>query len=299
LVDGLNKLGIGTFASYTLGGSIYISSYNQSVVYGQLSVVNSNANPINTNTLAIYDFGQSGFYSNSSTSVADTSGNNNNATSVTGTGVGTAANLSNFPYTVGTPSYLNMPNDPSHQYSVLLPNAYKFGGLAPYTMMAWFQSSGTITIPTNQFQGIISAEGRDIINGNPIGYQFYITFNGSNYSIVAGRWQTNTNTLSTTNLTFGSTITPAFSPNTWYFAMFGFDGSNMYLSIYANNGVRYDSTLANSYSLNTSNSWGAFLGLRYNNWLNGKLGYASIYNSWMGLPFFDNIYQQTKANYGY
>ena len=183
VVNALNTLNIGYFSSYVSGGSTYISSYNDNIIYGQLNIVNSSNNPVNSNTLAIYDFSQSSFYSNSSSNVSDTSGNNNNATAVTGTGNGTTTTLSNFPYTVGTPSFLNAPNNASHQYSVLLPNSFKFPGVQPFMMMIWFQSSGTFAVG-NEYQGLISAEGR---NPAVIGYNFFIT-NIGGYQLTSERY---------------------------------------------------------------------------------------------------------------
>jgi|GEM_PF-2608374 len=293
LLTALNALNIGYFTSYTSGGSTYVSTYNQNYVFGQLNVYNSTG----STPTALYDFYQSAYYANSNTSVADLSGNGNNATPTLGTGTGVPTTLGNgggyynsatLPYDLSIPS-----QSTGTQYALQLPTSFQFAGVQPYTLMAWFQSSGT-TFGTDSFQGIVGAEGR---NGVPIGYSFDIQYIGGVYSLTHQRWANSTNVQQNLYLNFGSTL-PSFAANTWYFAMAGYDGSNMYLAAYVG-GNLYTTQIANTYSLDASPLWNAFIGLRYNNFLNGLLGYVSIYNNFQGFSIFTNVYNSTKSRYGY
>ena len=294
VVDALNQLGIGFFNLYTELGQTYIGSYNQNFVFGQLNVYSNN--PANPNPIILFDFDQTGNYNNADTSVADLSGSGNNGTPVLGAGIGTPTTLSYFQTQLVEPKgILQIPSvSTGTQYSVLLPDVAKFAGTAPYTLMAWFTNTDT-TFFQDPYQGIITAEGR---NPLAIGYDFIIQKVGAVYSMVHTRFDLSTGVGYYTSMDFGSSIAPAFVANAYYFAMAGFDGNTMYLSIYAN-GVRYDSTLANSVGLDVSPLWGAFIGLRYNNWLNGNIGYAAIYDQYVGYSAFDTVYNATKSRYGY
>lgn len=289
VVDILNQLGIGYFNLYTELGQTYISTNNDNYVFGNVNVFN-NASPIYTPN-ALYDFNQSGVYNNGLTIVPDVSGNGNNGTGVVGTGNGTAVNLSNFPYVAPSSiaGYLNMPSSPSNQYSVALPNAYKFSGIVPYTMMIWFQSTDA-SWAGNPYQGLISAEGR---NPAAIGYNFFFT-NAGGYQISSQRFNLSTGVPDVT-----SCILTNFTANIWMFALCGYDGTNMYLGIYDAGGNYIVSQTPSAASLDTSPAYAAFMGLRYNNWLNGQIGYAAIYTQWTGYQEFLDIYNSTKANYGY
>ena len=290
IVNVLNQLGIGYFNIYTEAGQTYIATNNDNYVFGNIDVYN-NASPTYIPD-AIYDFNQSGVYDNGSKIVPDVSGNGNNGTGANGTGNGTDANLSNFPYVDPTSTavgYLNMPSSPSNQYAVRLPDAYKFAGTAPYTFMVWFQSSNTAWAG-NPYQGIISAEGR---NPAIIGYNFFIT-NTAGYQLSAERYNLSTGTPDNTTLSLLN-----YTANKWMFALCGYDGTNLYLGIYDAGGNYITSQSASNASLATSASWSAFMGLRYNNWLNGEIGYAAIYTEWTGYQEFLNIYNSTKGNYGY
>ena len=294
IADALNQLNIGYFNLYTELGQTYIGSYNDSYTFGQINLYNNTglASPI-----ILYDFTQTAFYANGDASVADLSGNGNAGIPVIGTGNGVPTTLSVTRLNYQTVPFGNLafPSSTVNQYSIRLPNVAKFGGTLPFTLMSWFSDTDTTWLPANQQQGIISAEGR---NGPAIGYNFFIS-NSAGYFIGYERFNLSTGINVQIKLTFGTTIAPAFVPNAYYFAMAGFDGTQMYLSVYATDGVRYDITLPNTYSLDTSPTWGAFVGLRYANWLNGNMGYAAVYDQWAGYGVFDTIYNATKSTYGY
>jgi len=293
IVIALNQLGIGYFNLYTEGSNTFIGTNNDNYVFGGVNVYNVSQGILNP--AALYDFNINS-YNNASSSVGDLTGDGYNGTTVQGTGVGTPIILGDFPYVPPPPlGYLNMPSQSTgNQYAVLLPDTFKFAGTSPYTIMAWINSSNT-TFLTDAFQGIVAAEGR---NPARIGYSFDLVFNGGEYYFMHERWQGSTNASDVVNLIFGVNVADTFTPNTWYFVMVGYDGTNMYLSLYAN-GVRYDNQTITTTSLDTDAAWGAFIGLRYNNWFNGEIGFVSIYNKWTTTAEFDNIYNNTKTNYGY
>jgi len=289
VIDALNTLNLGAFFITTSGGSTFINNYNENIVFQQLDIYNSTPS-------ILFDFYQQAYYDNADTTVADLSGNGNFGVPVLGSGNGvptTLAHYATIPFGELTiPSFaLGL------QYSVRLNNLAKFGGLAPYTIMAWFNNTGLHFEISNRNQGIIAAEGRNGII--PIGYSFYIGLDLGLINITHERWDMSTGTLARLRLNFTTSIVPAFAFNAYYFVCAGFDGTNMYISIYANDGVRYDNSMANVFSLDTSAFYSAFLGLRYANWLNGAVQYASVYSTWTGLALFDNIYNATKARYGY
>jgi hypothetical protein len=293
--DALNQLGIGYFNSYTELGQKYIGTYNDNYTFGQINIFNNTglATPI-----ILYDFTQTAFYANGDASVADLSGNGNAGIPVVGTGNGVPTTLNALQLNYQTVPFgnLSFPSSTTQQFSIRLPNVSKFAGTLPYTLMSWFSDTDTAWLPANQQQGIISAEGRN--GGSPIGYNFYIS-NNAGYFISQERFNLSTGVKAQIKLTFGVEIAPAFVPNAYYFAMAGFDGTEMYLSVYATNGVRYDVTLPTTFSLDTNPAWGAFVGLRYANWLNGNMGYTAIYDTWTGYGIFDTIYNATKSIYGY
>jgi hypothetical protein len=57
VINALNNLNIGTFATYISGGFTYISTYNDSYVFGQLNIVNSSANATINWTMTEYNSG--------------------------------------------------------------------------------------------------------------------------------------------------------------------------------------------------------------------------------------------------
>lgn len=289
VVNALNTLNVGYFFITTIGANSYINNYNLNVVFRTLNIYNPN------DLITLFDF-YTGLpnYSNSNTFVLDTSNYGFNGTPVLGNGNGFPTTLTYMQYSPFP--YLQVPSDAGvTQFAVRLNNACKFAGLLPYTLITWFSSSD-LAWAGNAFQGLISSEGR---NPATIGYNFYVGFNGVNYFLAHGRFNLSTGAQNLTQLTFGSTIPTIFTPNAYYMAAAGFDGTNMFLTIFSTDGNRYDTILPSTYSLDTSASYSAFLGLRYNNWLNGTIGYAAIYNTWTGYERIQNIYNQTKSRYGY
>lgn len=288
VVDALNGLGIGAFFIVTSGPNTYVQNYDDSYEFNNLNVFVYGG--------VLFDFYDTSYYANGNTSVFDLSSNNNNGVPVTGTGNGVPTTL--IGYNTVPFGYLYLNSSIGSQFSIRLPNTFKFPGLSPYTIAIWFTNTDT-TFGTDIFQGLVSAEGRDAFFSTPIGYSFGIRKVAGVYSLFNRRFIGNTGSATDLTLTWGTSITPAFSANTYYFAFIGFDGTTQYMSIYANDQNRYDATIPSSASLNTDPMWGAFLGLRYNNWLNGNVGLLQIYPNWIGYNNLANLYNYTKGRYGY
>jgi hypothetical protein len=288
LLDALNSLNIGFFFTTTSGLNTFLNNYNLNVVFGQLNVYNASL-------ITLFDFYQgSPDYNNPDTSVLDLSDVGNNGVPVLGTIIGVPTTLT---YMQSSPfNYLQVPSSPTGtQFSIRLNAACLFAGTLPYTLVTWFSNSGTQFTFNNLQQGLISAEDR--VASTPIGYNFYNGFNGGFYNISHERFNLGTAINAQQRLRFGVEIPTPFVFNAYYMAVAGFDGTNMYLSVYSTNQQRYDLVLPNTYTLIPSNS--AFLGLRYANWLNGTFGFAAVFDTWTGYATIDNIYNQTKSRYGY
>lgn len=293
LIDTLNTLNLGLFFIRQVGGQTLISNLNQQIVFGALNIFD-NTSPYTS--ILLFDFYQTSQYSNGSTSVADLSGNGNNGTPVLGTGNGTPTTL--VGYNTAPFGFLNLNSSSiGTQFSVRIPDVCKFQGLSPYTLLTWFTNTDT-TFGSDIFQGLISAEGRSPLF-IPIGYSFFIRKVAGVFALGHTRWNLATNTNTQNLLTWGVDIPLVFAPNTYYLAVAGFDGTNQYLSIYANDTNRYDTSTPSAASLDVSASWGAFLGLRFNSWLNGDVGYAQVFSDWIGFNNIDSIYNATKGRYGY
>lgn len=234
-----------------------------------------------------FDFVVTSKYSNSGTSVDDLSSYNWDGTFVTGTGNGTPTTIDQ--YTSTFPGYMTIPGD-SAQKSIRLDNNMKFAGTSNYTIVTWFRVSAF----SSSFPGIVAAEGRS--GGQPIGYSMYLR-SSPDFSIIHARYSGTSGTGDVNLLTWGSGGIPSFAYNTWYMSAIRFDGSNMALSIYAG-GSGYHTGKANAYSLATDSNWGAFIGLRYNNWFNGRIGYYCVYGSPLTTGMLDIIFDNTRSRYG-
>jgi hypothetical protein len=289
----------GTLAMSTIASSVGTVSPHSMNNLTRLTAVGSNASTFRTSNFyswpdggykngspaILFDFGLNANYSNSGSTVSDRSGNGRNGTFVTGTGNGTAATIDQ--YTGTFPGQMNIPGD-SPQKSVRLDDYAKFSGTANYTVVAWVK----ITSFTSSYPGVVAAEGR---SGNPIGWSMHFD-NASGYKLNHSRWSGTSGSITNISINFGSGV-PAFAFNTWYMVSARFNGSTMSLSLHTG-GSRYDASTGNSYSLSTDASWSAFLGLRYNNWQNGPVGYMAIYGSDLGTGVLDTIYAATRIRYG-
>jgi hypothetical protein len=291
----------GTLAMSTIASSVGTVSPHSMNNLTRLTAVGSNASTFkssnfyswpdggykNGNPAILFDFGLNANYSNSGSTVSDRSGNGRNGTFVTGTGNGSSATIDQ--YTGTFPGQMNIPGD-SPQKSVRLDDYAKFSGTANYTVIAWVK----ITSFTSSYPGVVGAEGRS--GGTPFGWSMHFD-NASGYNLNHSRWSGTSGTLANISINFGSGGVPSFAFDRWYMVSARFNGSTMSLSLHTA-GSRYDASTGNSYSLSTDASWSAFLGLRYNNWQNGPVGYMAIYGSDLGTTVLDTIYAATRIRYG-
>ena len=291
----------GTLAMSTIASSVGTVSPHSMNNLTRLTAVGSNASTFRTSNFyswpdggykngspaILFDFGLNANYSNSGSTVSDRSGNGRNGTFVTGTGNGTAATIDQ--YTGTFPGQMNIPGD-SPQKSVRLDDYAKFSGTANYTVVAWVK----ITSFTSSYPGVVGAEGRS--GGNPIGWSIHFD-NASGYKLNHSRWSGTSGSLANISINFGSGGVPSFAFNTWYMVTAVFTGTSMSLSLHTA-GSRYDAFGTNTFSLATDASWSAFLGLRYNNWQNGPVGYMAIYGSSLTTTVLDTIYAATRIRYG-
>jgi len=236
----------------------------------------------------LHDFGLSNRFPSSSSQIIDTSGNGRTGTFVTGTGNGTNVNVTGF--TTAFPG--NIATQTSSQYAVRLDNTAKYGGTSAFTWIAWFRNT---SFPTS-YNGIIACEGRS--GSTPIGHSIYISDVGGT-SINYQRWDGTSGSAATVNIIFGTGGVPAFVSGKWYMVAltYGFSGNQLSLLLYIN-GVRYSLTYSPlTTSVTTDASWGVFAGLRYNNWLNGNIGYVATYPAYVYPSDIDIINTNTRQRY--
>jgi hypothetical protein len=236
----------------------------------------------------LHDLGLSSRYPNDTSVIPDTSGITlRNGTFVTGTGTGSAINI--VGYTTSFPG--NLATQTSNQRAIRLDSTTKYGGNTNFTWGAWFKVSSFVT----NFNGIIACEGRT--GSTPIGHSLYIT-NVGGYSIVYQRWNGTTGTSSSVSIPFNG---PGFAFDTWYFVQFSYSSSNL-MSLYLKsaNGAVTNGTQGffPSSSVAIDFAWANFVGLRYNNWLDGNFGYVYTYPSYFNSGFeFNTIWDRTQKRY--
>jgi hypothetical protein len=232
----------------------------------------------------LHDFGLSSRFPTNSSSIIDTSGNGRTGTFVTGTGNGTAVNVTG--YTQTYPAKISTSS--ASQYAIRLDDIAKYGGTQSFTWLAWFRNTSF----TSSYNGIIAAEGR---SGNAIGQTMYIS-NASGYFIRYERFNGTSGSLDGCTITFGSGGVPAYVSGKWYMAALSYNGSTARLSLFVD-GTEYSSSVNTSVSVTTSASWGCFAGLRYNMWLSGELGYVACYSSSLNTYALYDINAITRLRY--
>ena len=245
------------------------------------------------NPILLFDFYQNTQYANGDTSIADLSGNGNDGTPTEGTGNGTPESINNsgVAYNPITKT-MDFSSNAGNQHSIILPDYFKFGGTTNYTITLWFKRSN-ISTPGN-YQGLVASQGPGIgmttLFMNPAGTP----------ALQHGRQNGNGGVTDDASIYFGTGGVQPFVTDTWYMVSFGYDGTSMFTSLYEPSGNRIDYSNPSTAVILTSPFWGAFLGLRYNNWLDGtNMGVLSINANWIGTTNTDIIYNTTKSRYGY
>lgn len=216
----------------------------------------------------LFDFSQTSSYSNSGTSIADLSGNGNNGIFSTGTGNGTPTTVTGY----STNGYLNLPGTVA-QLSVRLPDSLKPTGVVPFTYIVYMQPNGYSY--NGSFPGIIcNSDSSD-------GLEWIIS---PSFSPAAGQ-------MSGRNLNFFPTSLPysvGGGLGSWSVFSIKFDGISTTMYQYYNNTLS-SLNYVNSIPIVSSPSWGLFLGLRFNMWINAKFNYVAMYDVPLSDSAIDSI----------
>jgi len=258
LANALNSLNYGYFL--VSGNTIY--TQDNTNVYGTLvSPPNSPYPYLSGNPQLVFDFSSTTSYSNSGTSIADLSGSGNNGIFSTGTGNGTPATVTGY----STNGYLNLPGTAS-QLSVRLPDSLKPTGVANFTYIVYMQPNGYSY--NGNFPGIISNQQNNA--GLGFGWVISPSFTAPGQESTRAPFPNDNN------------VELAYSGGAglgvWSVYAIKFDGTSTTLFQYYN-GVLYSANTVGASPVTSSSSWGLFLGLRYNMWINARFNYVAMYNT--------------------
>lgn len=289
--DGANSVGISTPYSirqlsiltgknFYFDGGIFFNAASISSFYNWAGYGYKNGSPD-----ILHDFGLSSRFPTNSSDIIDTSGNGRTGTFVTGTGNGSPANITGYTQTFPA----NIATSTSNQRAIRLHDTAKYGGTQSFTWIIWFRNTSF----SSSYNGLISCEGRS--GSTPIGHSLYIS-NVGGTTINYQRWDGTSGNQQTISLTYGSGGIPAFVSGKWYQATVIYSNGSMQLALYVD-GVGYTIATSNSTSVATSASWSCFAGLRYNNWLDGNIGYIATYPNNPGSQAFFDINYYTRARY--
>ncbi len=226
---------------------------------GSFTLKRSSLTPIPTANL-LFDFSQTAYYSNSGTSIADLSGNGNNGTFSTGTGNGSPATVTGY----NTNGYLSLPGT-SAQRSVRIPDSLKPSGNNPFTFIVRFRPKGYSY--NGVYPGILSPGDADL------GLSWYITSDGGGMQAVWRDLNSGDNGYNTLSYQGGlnNWTTYALASNGYSHQLFEYYGGTLYSS----------SVVNTNRAITVQPTWGFFLGLRYNNWIEADFNYVTIYNSYL------------------
>ena len=202
----------------------------------------------------VFDFSSATSYPNSGTAISDLSGNANNGIFSTGTGNGTPATVTGY----NSNGYLNLPGT-SAQRSVRLPDSLKPTGTVSFTYIVYMRPKGYSY--NGNTPGIMA--NHDGTNGlfwiiQPTSPNNYAVRNGANVT--------------------GMDYTGGTGLNVWTVYALKFDGSSTTIYQYIS-GTLYSVNIVGATSIVSTSSWGFFLGLRYNQWINADINYVAMYNT--------------------
>lgn len=257
LANALNDLNYGYFL--VSGNTIF--TQDDTNVYGSFTTPYSPLDPyISGSPQLVFDFSATPYYQNSGTSIADLSGSGNNGIFSTGTGNGTPTTVTGY----STNGYLDLPGTAA-QLSVRLPDSLKPTGVVPFTYIVYMQPNGYSY--NGNFSGIISNQVISPVRGlswsiSPI------------YPSSPGQYGQRD--------TVGFPATLPYSGGaglgTWSVYAIKFDGTSTTLYQYYSS-VLYNLNFVDATPITSDPSWGLFLGLRYNMWINAKFNYVAMYNT--------------------
>ena len=209
----------------------------------------------------IFDFSRTSYYSNSGTSIADLSGNGYNGTFSTGTGNGTATTVSGY----NGAGFLNLPGSGA-QLSVRIPDALKPSGTASFTFVVHMKPKGYSY--NGNYPGILSH------GDSTTGLSWYLDGDNGRSSV----WRDincGSNGFDYLNYPSNTGI------GAWSTYFVRSNGTFQQLHVYKNSTLYSGGGASTSCNITANSSWGFFLGLRYNQWLNADFSYVAIYNSYL------------------
>jgi hypothetical protein len=210
---------------------------------------------ISGNPQLVFDFSSTSSYSNTGTNIADLSGRGNNGVFSTGTGNGSPTTVTGY----NSNGYLNLPGTGA-QLSVRLPDSLKPTGTANFTYIIYMRPRG---LSYNGIDPGIMAN-HDGTNG----FVWEMT-TGQTFNVFATR---NNSNITGMNFTGGTGF------NVWSTYAVKFNGSSTTIYQY-NNGILYSANTVGATSIVSSTSWGFFLGLRFNQWINADFNYVAMYDT--------------------
>jgi len=210
---------------------------------------------ISGNPQLVFDFSSTSSYSNTGTNIADLSGRGNNGVFSTGTGNGSPTTVTGY----NSNGYLRLPGTVA-QLSVRLPDSLKPTGTANFTYIIYMRPRGL------SYNGIDPG-----VMANHDGT------NGFVWLMTTGQTFNTYITRNNLNLA-GMNFTGGTGFNVWSTYVAKFDGSSSTIYQY-NNGTLYSVNTVGATSIVSSPSWGFFLGLRFNQWINADFNYVAMYDT--------------------
>jgi hypothetical protein len=237
------------------------------------------------NIKLVHDYALNGHYASPSNVITDSSGFNRNGVFVTGTGNGTPTNVVGYNSNIG---YID--SSTANQRSVRLNDYAKFAGRAQHTLICWFN----VSTFGSGFPGLIACEGRS--GGQPIGYSFYLNqINALHFGVNYTRWNGTSGAGTNVNVT---PLTQPLLVGFWYMGVVIYDGTNVAVQVYrASNNALEQAGGVSTDNIATDSAWSCFQGLRYNNWLDGSIGYTAIYDYPLSTLDVFKIEQATRLRY--
>lgn len=224
----------------------------------------------------IFDFQMVESYPNSGTTIKDLSGNNNHGTFSTGTGTGSATTVTGVSW-----GYLSLPGS-SAQLSVRIPDALKPSGTNPFTIVVYMRPKGYSY--NGGTPGIVSH------GDSTTGLSWYLN------SDIPGQaaWRDiNCGSNGYTSLAYQA----GAGLNTWAGYAITSSGTNQRVHQYVSSTLYSSSAVSTSCGITTSGSWGFFVGLRYNQWINADINYVAIYNSELTTGNLSTIFSNLQGRF--
>lgn len=222
----------------------------------------------------VFDFSDTGSYSNSGTAIADLSGNANDGVFSYGTGIGAPETVSGYDSVNG---WLSLPGT-IFQHSVRIPDALKCSGTSPFTYIMYCQPTG-YSYNGNDISGLLSNSYSP--GGSNIGVK-WVLFSPGNGSLIR---------FDDPGGQYIQTYPPGGGIGAWAMYALTYDGTTI-TQYQIVNGVTYSDANAYAEPATPLPGWGFFMGLSYNRWFKGNINYAAIYDTTLSQVQLEAIYAQ-------